>query len=176
MFDCFYSNSFIGVTESDTIDTMNNVEMVRFAIPSSIDGAAATLLSVTVLGVSVPSAPQPFALVVTQAGGVLTEVECPTVEPCICSRLSSGCDVVSGACICEPGWRGDFCEVEICPSQCSGHGACVAQVGCACDPGFFGNDCALSKCSAFSDIVASGIAGIITNDASNVDYDNEQVS
>lgn len=48
-----------------------------------------------------------------------------------------------GVCKCQHGYGGRTCQKKLCPSGCSGNGACNFRSGlCACYPGFSGDDCA----------------------------------
>ena len=50
-------------------------------------------------------------------------------------------------CVCEPGWSGDMCDVNIndCdPNRCANNGECIDGVNdftCVCEQGFTGQRC-----------------------------------
>jgi hypothetical protein len=48
---------------------------------------------------------------------------------------------VDGHCHCREGFRGNKCEVAVCPDECSGNGIC-RKGSCLCDIGYSGIDCA----------------------------------
>ena len=48
----------------------------------------------------------------------------------------------SGACVCEPGWRGPRCDVQNCDPRCSEHGMC-SNGTCLCTNGWNGKHCTL---------------------------------
>merc|ERR1711871_782704 len=62
--------------------------------------------------------------------------KCPTNFSCVHGM----CD--DGRCLCQKGWGGVDCAVEIptCPNYCSGHGVCQDRI-CKCLPGWAGDDC-----------------------------------
>lgn len=68
-----------------------------------------------------------------------------------CAHNCSGhgdCDPVSRQCVCEPGWRGMACDVEVCPHLCGPYGTCDRGTQtCACDRGYAGVECSLSLTS-----------------------------
>jgi len=55
------------------------------------------------------------------------------------------CDAEIGACACQPGWRGEWCQWADCSPGCGAHGWCDNGF-CACDAGFTGSTCALRAC------------------------------
>lgn len=67
---------------------------------------------------------------------------------------------VLGGCECQPEWWGATCDVPLCLSNCSGHGACMApsvdgaRPACLCDGGWSGLACDIwvpycpNECSA----------------------------
>jgi len=56
------------------------------------------------------------------------------------------CDVALGACVCENGWRGEWCQFRSCASGCETHGWCDVDGRCVCDAGWTGTSCMLQKC------------------------------
>lgn len=68
------------------------------------------------------------------------EGECP--EDC---SNRGYCDSSTQLCHCDPGFSGEKCESDLCPSACSGHGTCLAD-GCKCHNGYVGTDCATRNC------------------------------
>jgi len=76
----------------------------------------------------------------------------PLVCPADCG--AHGACSQDGQCVCDNGWTGQLCTVEIgCPTgvgdmggevlACSGHGACLGDGECKCSPGYKGNDCSI---------------------------------
>ena len=56
---------------------------------------------------------------------------------------------VTAACLCQPEWTGDRCDVMTCPHGCHGHGVCLGSDGhkrCSCDEGYGGADCGTPEC------------------------------
>eukprot|EP00929_Paragymnodinium_shiwhaense_P038156 TRINITY_DN20213_c0_g1_i1.p1 TRINITY_DN20213_c0_g1~~TRINITY_DN20213_c0_g1_i1.p1 ORF type:complete len:621 (+),score=116.97 TRINITY_DN20213_c0_g1_i1:103-1965(+) len=76
----------------------------------------------------------------------------PLVCPADCG--AHGACSQGGQCICDNGWTGQLCTVELpCPRAagdisgellvCSGHGACLADGLCKCNAGHDGADCSM---------------------------------
>ncbi|XP_022795137.1 fibrillin-1-like [Stylophora pistillata] len=65
-----------------------------------------------------------------------------------CSSLSwcsgHGICMVNGSCQCDFYYTGKKCQINNCPSQCSGHGTCIDGV-CVCNFGWEGYDCSKVK-------------------------------
>lgn len=55
-------------------------------------------------------------------------------------------DCLDGKCFCKDGWSGILCQIETCPSMCSGHGVCLSNRSCKCDLGYNGKNCAKKQC------------------------------
>lgn len=57
-----------------------------------------------------------------------------------------GVSVTGGMeCSCDPGWRGMFCDSQLCEADCNNGGLCL--VGrCVCSPGFSGSACQHKRC------------------------------
>ena len=72
------------------------------------------------------------------------------------------CNATIGACVCEPGWAGQWCQHKHCAVDCV-HGTCVHGV-CACDPGWEGVSCELQQC-----LVAGGDGSSTTGCGSHGD-------
>ena len=51
-----------------------------------------------------------------------------------------------GACVCDQGWRGEWCQFAACAPPCGAHGWCDALGTCQCDAGWAGADCAARAC------------------------------
>merc|ERR1711968_156388 len=76
------------------------------------------------------------------------------LEPATCTPvcgLEGACDVLTGECVCNPGFAGDTCAAY-CPgvgnSPCSGHGTCdvVTTGACICDATWDGPSCTARAC------------------------------
>ena len=71
----------------------------------------------------------------------------------VCRSSGLGTMNATAACVCRPGWEGKGCEVQTCPSDCSGHGRCLrSEVAgrraiCECASGWTGKGCAARDCS-----------------------------
>ncbi len=52
-----------------------------------------------------------------------------------------------GKIVCDPGWKGEFCDKSVCPNDCSGepHGICH-EGKCYCKPGYSGDICQIRAC------------------------------
>lgn len=90
-------------------------------------------------------------------GFVALQPDAPAAENDCCGRSCASdcgaaagrghCDLHSGTCACSHGWRGDACELIVCPSDCSHHGRCSNDTGlCECYPGWEGSACADRSC------------------------------
>ena len=83
-------------------------------------------------------------------GTVNEETDVCDCDPCYsgyecdleCSNRGS-CD--EEACVCQVGYKGDYCETEGCYLDCSGRGSCVNKV-CVCSTGWIGDGCEIGKC------------------------------
>mmetsp|Transcript_82843 Transcript_82843/g.258683 ORF Transcript_82843/g.258683 Transcript_82843/m.258683 type:complete len:618 (-) Transcript_82843:112-1965(-) len=70
------------------------------------------------------------------------------MQPLTCRTDCSGHGACSqdGRCVCDNGWRGEDCSVEVlCPggsTKCSNRGLCLPSGQCQCFPGFAGPACA----------------------------------
>ncbi|XP_077197423.1 teneurin-4 isoform X3 [Paroedura picta] len=51
----------------------------------------------------------------------------------------------TGLCSCDPSWTGHDCSIEICASDCGGHGNCVGGT-CRCEEGWMGAACDQRAC------------------------------
>ena len=56
-------------------------------------------------------------------------------------------DMEAGGCVCQPGYRGEWCSVELCDLDCGARGHCEAG-GCVCDQGWHGEHCDLQLCDS----------------------------
>ncbi|KJE97631.1 hypothetical protein, variant [Capsaspora owczarzaki ATCC 30864] len=75
----------------------------------------------------------------------------------------------AGRCSCPAGWTGEYCELEVCPNDCSGSGTCFAAARtCVCFPGYTGRDCSV-------DISAGGFSSLATNTTSLANVPNGRV-
>ena len=51
-------------------------------------------------------------------------------------------------CLCEPGWRGELCDIAVCAPGCSAeHGTCSRPGECICRLGWAGQTCNSPVCS-----------------------------
>ncbi|XP_073425277.1 teneurin-4-like isoform X3 [Dendrobates tinctorius] len=51
----------------------------------------------------------------------------------------------TGICTCDANWTGHDCSIEICASDCGGHGVCIGG-NCRCDEGWMGSACDQRAC------------------------------
>ncbi|XP_045189684.2 attractin-like protein 1 [Mercenaria mercenaria] len=60
-----------------------------------------------------------------------------------CPKNCSGHgDCLDSVCVCEAGYTGSSCDIEMCPNACSGNGTCEQSIGkCLCFPQYKGLDC-----------------------------------
>ena len=65
-----------------------------------------------------------------------------------CDSLTScsghGVCLANGSCKCDLAYTGMKCQMNTCPSRCSGHGTCIDGV-CVCNLGWDGDDCSKVK-------------------------------
>ena len=59
-----------------------------------------------------------------------------------------GDSILSGniACVCDEGWGSSDCTLRVCPSDCSGNGACAQNGTCFCYQNWGGEDCSIAWC------------------------------
>jgi len=98
----------------------------------------------------------------------MPKIDCGTVPPIepfgVCEKQCSQscnngfCDCGSSTCMCNPGFFGPNCEIDLCEqAQCGPHGRCsalylggglpVTQGQCVCDDGYFGPHCDANPCA-----------------------------
>lgn len=51
----------------------------------------------------------------------------------------------ASACVCDPGWSGEFCQERLCDPRCNDHGQCK-NGSCLCVTGWNGKHCTLEGC------------------------------
>ena len=72
----------------------------------------------------------------------------PKICPNNCTQNGT-CDIITGTCKCNNGYKGDDCNIPIsssteCINDCSGHGVCDDNI-CKCIDGWTGPSCSISK-------------------------------
>lgn len=78
-----------------------------------------------------------------------------TCEDCDCIHGSCDGSMIGGSCICDSGWIGSKCEIELCTNNCMNSGTPVLQsatvagesCSCTCQDGFSGAVCETGPCS-----------------------------
>ena len=71
---------------------------------------------------------------------------CRAVGRCMHNCNGHGaCNATRGACACEDGWQGEWCQHQACAHSCGAHGVCV-HGACSCDPGWDGDACEAQQC------------------------------
>ena len=81
-----------------------------------------------------------------------------TTAACASSCLHGSCS--GAACICSPGWTGQWCNVSACPNNCTsalGHGTCsLTAAQCICTTSYTGADCSVPVVpNQFRELVSS---------------------
>lgn len=69
-----------------------------------------------------------------------TAPECDSLTSC----SGHGVCLANGSCKCDLAYTGLKCQMNTCPSRCSGHGTCIEGV-CVCNLGWDGDDCSKVK-------------------------------
>lgn len=82
--------------------------------------------------------------------GLVANVTVTTCSSSACSAHGT-CQASSNTCLCDAGWGGWDCSIELCPNDCgssSSHGQCSSEDShCICDENRAGNDCSVSSTS-----------------------------
>lgn len=93
-------------------------------------------------------------------------IDCSEASVCASGCNSRGhCSPTDKVCNCIAGYAPPDCLQPICPSNCSGHGACVRPGVCGCEDGWKGDDCSEHDCGLT--ICVHGKCGALSIDALN---------
>jgi len=79
-----------------------------------------------------------------------------TCQGCDCINGSCDGSTIGGSCLCDPGWAGSKCDLELCTDNCINSGTAQSQPAsspgesclCTCSAGYSGSICENDPCSS----------------------------